>query len=443
MAGGAGWRALPRARARALRALRVGLRATRLGQHAKAAAARGGRPSSSRTAPCLGTRPASLTAARSACPYLCAEAVVSLLGCALALVLAAAEIRAYASPPPQTLMNVDTDARHPHEPLEVHLSVRFPAAPCELITVDALDISGERDQGKPGRARQIVGHQVAAWRVGNRSGVKRSLCKGVRRCACLQGRFARCLAYILTLSPSMRMDAPGIDERMLKTRLSANGTPLRTPDADFDAAAAAIVSSRGVPLDVPQAELVARRVEAAAARGEGCSMGGAFNVARVTGNFKATVHPSALGALRLAGHAVNLSHTIEQLSFGREFPGVINPLDGTSRALKSSDELVGATKYFVKVVPTTYLSSTSGTTESNQYSVTEFFSAATQSIGGSPAGVPAVMWIYDVSPIAVTIKEGRRSFGHLLSRLCAAAGGTFAITGLIARMGSSVGDMAK
>merc|ERR1712216_601848 len=86
-----------------------------------------------------------------------------------------------------------------------------------------------------------------------------------------------------------------------------------------------------------------------------------------------TVHPSALGALRLAGHAVNLSHTIEQLSFGREFPGVINPLDGTSRALKSSDELVGATKYFVKVVPTTYLSSTSGTTESNQYSVTEFF----------------------------------------------------------------------
>lgn len=42
----------------------------------------------------------------------------------------------------------------------------------------------------------------------------------------------------------------------------------------------------------------------------------------------------------------------------------------------------------------------------------------------------AVYFLYDLSPITVTIKEERRSFLHFITRLCAVLGGTFALTGM-------------
>jgi hypothetical protein len=45
--------------------------------------------------------------------------------------------------------------------------------------------------------------------------------------------------------------------------------------------------------------------------------------------------------------------------------------------------------------------------------------------------VAAVYFVYDLSPITVTIKEHRRNFGHFLTRLCAVLGGTFAVTGIL------------
>jgi hypothetical protein len=41
----------------------------------------------------------------------------------------------------------------------------------------------------------------------------------------------------------------------------------------------------------------------------------------------------------------------------------------------------------------------------------------------------AVYFIYDLSPIIVTIKEERRNFMHFITRLCAVLGGTFALIG--------------
>lgn len=43
----------------------------------------------------------------------------------------------------------------------------------------------------------------------------------------------------------------------------------------------------------------------------------------------------------------------------------------------------------------------------------------------------AVYFLYDLSPITVTIKEERRSFLHFITRLCAVLGGTFAVTGFV------------
>lgn len=43
--------------------------------------------------------------------------------------------------------------------------------------------------------------------------------------------------------------------------------------------------------------------------------------------------------------------------------------------------------------------------------------------------LPSVWLLYDVSPISVVIQEKRRSFLHLLVRICAVVGGGFAVTG--------------
>ena len=61
----------------------------------------------------------------------------------------------------------------------------------------------------------------------------------------------------------------------------------------------------------------------------------------------------------------------------------------------------------------------------NQYSVTEYF----QPVHKGEQKLPAVWFMYDMSPILVTVHEARFSLGHLLVRLCAVIGGVFAVTG--------------
>ena len=50
---------------------------------------------------------------------------------------------------------------------------------------------------------------------------------------------------------------------------------------------------------------------------------------------------------------VNVSHVIHHMAFGERYPGQANPLDGFSRIV---DVDSGTFKYFLKLVPTTYIS---------------------------------------------------------------------------------------
>ena len=67
----------------------------------------------------------------------------------------------------------------------------------------------------------------------------------------------------------------------------------------------------------------------------------------------------------------NMSHTIKKLSFGAEYPGIVNPLDGHSQVDTTPSESGGVMfQYFVKVVPTMYQSLDGSTMGTNQFSVT-------------------------------------------------------------------------
>ena len=63
----------------------------------------------------------------------------------------------------------------------------------------------------------------------------------------------------------------------------------------------------------------------------------------------------------------------------------------------------------------------------NQFSVTEYDAAAPE---GSMQ-LPAVWFLYDLSPISVDIQERHQSFLHFLTRVCAVIGGGFAVTGAL------------
>ncbi|KAL3144272.1 hypothetical protein ABBQ32_004041 [Trebouxia sp. C0010 RCD-2024] len=172
----------------------------------------------------------------------------------------------------------------------------------------------------------------------------------------------------------------------------------------------------------PQEENAA--MNAALDKHEGCNIQGWLEVQRVAGNFHLSVHADHYFAMRstqeeiqrvvkeqLENHdvqralqvptdttTINMSHVIHRMAFGPQYPGQINPLDGK------------------KVL-------------SNQYSLTEYYSPVQK----GEVQLPAIYFLYDLSPIMVSIKDAKASLAHLLVRLCAVIGGVFAITGMCDR----------
>lgn len=121
----------------------------------------------------------------------------------------------------------------------------------------------------------------------------------------------------------------------------------------------------------------------------------------------------------------NMSHTINKLSFGHDYPGSQNPLDGV---YLRSDRFSLAYKYFLKVVPTMYVDLKDKAISTNQFSVTEH---ATGTEYGAGSDLPGVFFYYDLSPIKVMFKEHKTLFLHFVTNVCAIVGGVFTVSGII------------
>ncbi|KAH9602464.1 hypothetical protein KSS87_005495 [Heliosperma pusillum] len=178
-----------------------------------------------------------------------------------------------------------------------------------------------------------------------------------------------------------------------------------------------------------ETEKMVKKVKQAMANGEGCRVYGVLDVQRVAGNFHISVHGLNIFVAQMifeGSNHVNVSHMIHDLSFGPKYPGIHNPLDDTVRILRGAS---GTFKYYIKIVPTEYKYISKDVLPTNQFSVTEYFSPMKE----FDRSWPAVYFLYDLSPITVTIREERRSFLHFLTRLSAVLGGTFALTGMLDR----------
>jgi len=169
---------------------------------------------------------------------------------------------------------------------------------------------------------------------------------------------------------------------------------------------------------------------------EGCRVHGYLSVNRVAGNVN--IVPGKL-ILQNSRYVVdsdiyqlddifNLTHTILHVSFGEEYPGMKNTLDGVSKLWTETD---GSPmyEYFVQVVPTIYESSWGSVTNTNQYSVTEYTQKVMLFQGSG--GVPGLFFMYELSPIIVDFKASSISFLHFLTNLCAIIGGVYTVASLV------------
>lgn len=301
-------------------------------------------------------------------------AIVTIAGTCLALTLLIYESAHFWNLHRTSKMMVDLERRHD---LKITLDMVFPAVPCAVLSVDALDISGTAESDA-GFSLGVNLHKV-------------------------------------------RLDANG--KKM-------GGDEYHTPQSQhmFDLGSDTLMS-----INVPQAMKHVMEMEDEVDHHEGCHIHGSLVLRRVAGKIVISVHQQSVFTLLpqlLGGHHVprvlNMTHIIRKVAFGPEFPGQINPLDGFTRA---ATDHFSSYKYFVKVVPTLYYSRTGRVLETSQYSVTEYV----QPLSPDSPQAASLELNYDTSPIMVTINEKPPSLLHFLVRISAVVGGAFAVTGMVDR----------
>jgi len=167
---------------------------------------------------------------------------------------------------------------------------------------------------------------------------------------------------------------------------------------------------------------------------EGCLVGGKVSVYRGLGNFHFAVGEAHIQEGKHHHHwpeqarklGFNTTHYIHHLSFGDEFPGLENPLDGTMFVEKT----VGQQQYFIQVVPTIYHRN-GQTIQTNQFSVSSLHVPI--DVKSDHVELPGVFFKYDISAIMIKLEEVPRPAFILLVRLLAFVGGIWVVIGMVYR----------
>uniref|UniRef100_A0A061R484 Endoplasmic reticulum-golgi intermediate compartment protein 3-like n=1 Tax=Tetraselmis sp. GSL018 TaxID=582737 RepID=A0A061R484_9CHLO len=299
------------------------------------------------------------------------------------------------------------------EQLNINVDVTFPRMPCSWMSLDAMDISGD--------LHLDVDHNVYRRRL---SAEGLPLDDGERH----------------HVGPSEQVNASAADTPECGSCYGANDKDDQCCNTCDEVREAyrrkgwALVGLDGIVQC--DKEGFHNRIKEQA--GEGCHIWGSIAVNKVAGNIHFAPgksfqqgHMHVHDLLPFNTDKFDLSHTIHKLSFGGDFPGVVNPLDGI-RVDQATDPMAkgqtGMFQYFLKVVPTIYTDINNHTIHSNQFSVTENFKPSQVQAGRN---LPGVFFFYDLSPIKVVYSETRSSFVHFITGVCAIIGGIFTVSGIV------------
>ncbi|KAF6154060.1 hypothetical protein GIB67_018982 [Kingdonia uniflora] len=335
--------------------------------------------------------------------------LITLFSSIAILFLFFSELGSYLHVVTESKLSVDTSRG---ETLRVNFDVTFPALACSLLSVDAMDISGEQHYD--------IRHDIIKKRIDHLDNVIESKPDGIGAPKIekpLQrhgGRLDHNETYCGSCYGAEVSDDDCCNScEEVREAYRKKGWALSNPDF----------------IDQCKREGFFQKIKEE--DGEGCNIHGFVEVNKVAGNFHFSPGKSfrqsnfqLFDLLALQTENFNISHKINKLSFGEKFPGIINPLDGVQWTQETS---CGMYQYFIKVVPTTYTDIKGHKISSNQFSVTEHFRGPQ----GYPQPPPGVFFFYDLSPIKVTYNEENVSLLHFLTNICAIIGGIFTVSGII------------
>eukprot|EP00250_Pteridium_aquilinum_P001854 c12061_g1_i1 orf=335-1495(-) len=337
--------------------------------------------------------------------------IITLVSSIVMLLLFLTELRLFLNPVTRTQLIVDTSRG---ETLKIYLDVTFPSLACSIISLDAMDVSGEQhldvkhnifkkrldSTGKavePPKPENIGGPQIGKplqWHGGLLEH-NESYCGS---CFGAEQSDEECCNSCEEVREAYRKKGWAVTNPDLIDQCKREGWLQKIKDEE----------------------------------GEGCNVYGSLEVNKVAGNFhfapgksfqQSNMHVHDF--LAFQKESFNVSHKINELSFGPHFPGVVNPLDGAQRIQTTP---TGMYQYFIKVVPTMYKDIRGHTIQTNQFSVTEHFRSIEF---GMSRSLPGVFLFYDLSPIKVNFDQTRTSFLHFLTNVCAIVGGVFTVSGII------------
>lgn len=336
--------------------------------------------------------------------------VITLASSIVMTLLFISELRLYLHAVTETTLVVDTSRG---ETLRINFDITFPALPCSILSVDAMDISGEQHLD--------IRHDIIKKRIDVHGNVIETRKEGIgaptidRPLQRHGGRLEHNETYCGSCYGAEESDDHCCNTcEDVREAYRKKGWALTNPDE----------------IDQCKREGFLERIKAE--DGEGCNMYGFLEVNKVAGNFhfapgksfqQSNVHVHDL--LTFQKDSYNISHKINRLTYGEYFPGVVNPLDGVTWTQETPH---GMYQYFIKVVPTVYTDVSGHTIQSNQFSVTEHYKGADF---GRFQSIPGVFFFYDLSPIKVTFTEQHVSFLHFLTNVCAIVGGVFTVSGIL------------
>ncbi|KAL2503815.1 Endoplasmic reticulum vesicle transporter protein [Abeliophyllum distichum] len=286
--------------------------------------------------------------------------VITIASSVVMLLLFISELRLYLHAVTETKLVVDTSRG---ERLRINFDVTFPALPCSILSLDAMDISGEQHLD--------VRHDIIKKRIDAHGNVIETRPDGIGHPKIenpLQrhgGRLEHNETYCGSCYGAEASDDDCCNScEEVREAYRKKGWAMSNPDL----------------IDQCKREGFLQQIKDE--EGEGCNIYGFLDVNKKD--------------------SFNISHKINRLAFGDYFPGVINPLDGVLWVQQTPNAMY---QYFLKVVPTVFTDVSGNTIQSNQFSVTEH-------VRGSEVGhlqsLPGVFFFYDLSPIKVTFTETPR-----------------------------------
>jgi len=167
----------------------------------------------------------------------------------------------------------------------------------------------------------------------------------------------------------------------------------------------------------------------------GCGVAGKVTVNKVSGNVHVALGHSKVQQgkhvhqfnLEDVSNGFNTSHSIHSITFGDTVPGVVSPLDGTTKIVKHGAFMF---HYYIKLVPTVFIGRWGEEIYTNQYSVTDS-ARNVQVRGGELSGLPGVFIVYDFSPFLMQKTEKAKPWTYIFTSICAIIGGVFSIAMLV------------